>query len=141
MLDKKKIETVGRISVAIIALVVGYIWYLYKTTPQHSRNAHITDFEVCGFSYTDDGLPDAVNLCGVIKIDDDASTLKLNIVLYKMPNKKVVSSISQQDNVFEEGFFSQELRLDGGTGSYLVEIWLYRGRIGSVEFDVKKERE
>ena len=110
--------------------------YTFKTSTPYSQSVKVDNLELCGISPAQEGVPESINICGTITNNEPGTTVRLLVYLYKMPNKVLVSRVEKDNKNFEEGPFTRELSLESTHGKYLVEIYLFREKIGSLEFSV-----
>ena len=133
----KKIIAVARIiffAIFIFLCALVLIFEANNDNLSYSRSVQVTEIDICNISYSEEGIPERVTVCGYL--DMAGSIAELSIKLYQMPDEKLISENPHSDSLFEAGFFSRELSLEGTSGSYLVEIMLYREVISSMRFDV-----
>ncbi len=136
---KKKANRIGVVFLIAIISIMLIVTYAINKAPNlpYSRSAEITDLDICDISYSKTGTPKTVTICGFLNIED-GDFVKLSIIISRMPDKVFVSENPHDHDLFEQGFFSREINLDGTHGSYIAEIFLYRNIIGSINFDTDK---
>ena len=105
-----------------------FILYVSLTATPYSRSVQVTDLEICDILYSTDGIPKSIKICGYIFNEEPETIVTLDIYLFHMPDKKSISFMSHQNDndLFDEGFFSRDLSLNGTTGDYLLKVMLFR---------------
>ena len=69
-----------------------------KTNPRLSQSVQIVELDICGIHYSEEGIPETVEVCGAIEIKDDATVAYLDILVFWMPEKIPVSMLDSVRN-------------------------------------------
>ena len=133
-------HTLGKFIVTAMGVGMLLGLYVFVTETPYSRSVQVTDLEICDILYSTDGIPKSIKICGYIFNEEPETIVTLDIYLFHMPDKKSISFMSHQNDndLFDEGFFSRDLSLNGTTGDYLLKVMLFRDIIGTLEFRIQE---